>query len=198
MTSLGLYVPGRTPLHRAPAGVKLALLLAVVTVVVLLPPVGAAVAALVAAALYPLCGLPSHHLWGVLRPLLPFLALIALFQAVTAGPQVALGVCARLAAAVLAASLVTLTTRVAEMLALFERLARPLRLVGVRPDRAALVLALTVRCVPMVAAAWRGAREACLARGIRPRPHRLVVPVVVGMVRSAEALGEAMSARGLD
>lgn len=74
--------------------------------------------------------------------------------------------------------MVTLTTRVAGMPELFERLARPLRAFGVRPERVALVLALTIRSVPMALTAWRQAREAYVARGLSRRQHQqhMVVP----------------------
>ncbi|MFC7329839.1 energy-coupling factor transporter transmembrane component T family protein [Marinactinospora rubrisoli] len=199
MSVLGLYVPGDTVVYRLPAGAKLLVLLAAVTGLLLVADPWVAVGATAAVAvLYPVCGLGVRRLWETLRPLLPFLVLIAAVQTLTEGWEVAARVCGQLGAAVLLAGLVTATTRVTAMLALFERLARPLRVFGVRPDRVALVLAMTIRCVPMVARAWQTARESYVARGLRRRPHRMVVPVVVNLLRSAEALGEAMSARGLD
>jgi biotin transport system permease protein len=199
VNAAGLYVPGRSAAHRLPAGAKLAVLLAAVTVVVAAGHTGLALAAAAAAAaLYPLCGFGPRRVGRVLRPLLPFLAAIALFQGLAGEPEAAARVCAQLTAAVLLSGLVTLTTRVAEMLDLFERLARPLRLAGVRPERVALLLALTLRSLPLAASAWRAAREGYTARGLRGRPHLMVVPVVVGLIRSAEALGEALTARDID
>ncbi|WP_344966526.1 energy-coupling factor transporter transmembrane component T family protein [Salinactinospora qingdaonensis] len=199
MNTLGLYAPGDTPLHRLPAGVKLATLAVAVFAVVLLGQIWVALTACcLAVVLYALGGLAVPHLWRTVRPLLPFLLLIAVFQVTTAGWEVALRVCAQLTFAVLLAGLLTLTTRVSAMLALFERLLRPLRLVGGDPERAALVLALTVRAIPMVATAVAASRAAYTARGLRRSPHRMVVPVIVGLIRSAEAMGEAMVARGID
>ncbi len=199
MSVLGFYQPGDSLAHRAPPGVKLLALFGVVTLVLVFGDLRvAAGATIVAALLYPLCGLRPRHVWRTLRPVLPFLALIVCFQALTGDPQVALRTCGQLSAAVLLAGLLTLTTRTSAMLATFERAARPLRFVGLRHERLALVLALTIRAVPMVATAWRSARDAYLARGVRGRPHLMVVPVIVGLIRSAEAMGEAIIARGLD
>ncbi|MBB6170569.1 biotin transport system permease protein [Nocardiopsis mwathae] len=199
MNAIGLYVPGDSPLYRLPAGAKLLVLMAVVTVVIAAGNVWvAAGAAAAAASAYPLCGLSPRYVWRMLRPVLPFLVVIAAFQGLLGDWPTAARVCAQLAAAVLLAALVTLTTRVSEMLALFERLAHPLRHAGVRPDRVALVLALTIRSIPMVEAAMRASREAYRARGLRGRPHLMVVPVIVGLIRSAEATGEAMAARGIE
>ncbi|RNL83538.1 energy-coupling factor transporter transmembrane component T family protein [Halostreptopolyspora alba] len=199
MTVLGLYQPGDSLAHRTPAGVKLLVLFCAVTVVLVLGTLWVAVGGVVVSALlYPLCGVRARYVWRMLRPLLPFLALIVGFQVLTGDPWAAVRTCAVLGLAVLLSGLVTLTTQVSTMLALFERLAAPLRHLGVRPDRLALVLALTIRAIPMVTVAWQTSREAYLARGLRGRPHLMVVPVVVGLVRSAEAMGEAMTARGLD
>ncbi|MFC4560660.1 energy-coupling factor transporter transmembrane component T family protein [Nocardiopsis mangrovi] len=199
MSMIGLYVPGTSPGHRLPAGAKLLALLAVVTAIVAAANLWVALAAVLAALLlHPLCGLGPRAAARTLRPLLPFLAVIAAFQVLAGDGPAAARVCAQLAAAVLLSGLVTMTTRVSEMLALFERLARPLRFAGVRPERVALLLALTIRSIPMAASAWRASREAYIARGLRGRPHLMVVPVIVGLIRSAEAMGEALTARGID
>ncbi|OOC52844.1 MULTISPECIES: CbiQ family ECF transporter T component [Nocardiopsis] len=199
MSTVGLYVPGHSPLHRTPAGAKLlALLLAGIGLVVWADHRVAAGALAAALVLYPAVGLPLRRAWSALRALWPFLLAIGLFQVLFADWQTALRLCAQLAALVLLANLVTLTTRVREMLDLFERLVRPLRHLGANPDRIALVLALTIRSIPMAAAAWEAAREGYRARGLSGRPHLLVVPVIVQLLRMADATGEALVARGID
>ncbi|WP_159942951.1 MULTISPECIES: energy-coupling factor transporter transmembrane protein EcfT [unclassified Nocardiopsis] len=199
MSTVGLYVPGTGPLYRVPAGTKLlALLLAGVGLLVWADhrvALGALAAALL---LYPAVGLGVRRAWSALRALWPFLLAIGLFQVLFGEWQTGLRLCAQLAALVLLANLVTLTTRVREMLDLFQRTARPFRHLGANPDRIALVLALTVRSIPMVAAAWRAAREGYRARGLSGRPHLLVVPVIVQLMRMADATGEALVARGID
>ncbi|MFD0777113.1 energy-coupling factor transporter transmembrane component T, partial [Streptomonospora algeriensis] len=110
----------------------------------------------------------------------------------------AVRVCGQLATAALLAAMVTATTRVSAMLELFERLLRPWARLGANPRRVALVLALTIRCIPLVASAWQTSREAYIARGLRGRPDVMVVPVIVGLLRSADSLGEALTARGID
>lgn len=199
MTLLGGYVPGESPVHRAPAGAKLLVLLSAVTAILAVRDLRLlAGAVLLAVALYAVAGLGPRHVWRTVRPLLIFLAVLVLFQGLVSGIEVAARVCAQLSAMVLLGGLLMLTTRVSAMLALFERLLRPLARVGVDPQRAALVLALTMRAIPLAAEAWRRSREAYLARGLRRHPHRLVVPVIVSLIRSAEAMGEALVARGLE
>jgi biotin transport system permease protein len=74
----------------------------------------------------------------------------------------------------------------------------PLRRIGVNPDRVALVLALTIRCIPVISEIVVSVREAQIARGASRNPLALVVPVVIRTLRAAEALGEALTARGVD
>lgn len=200
MSMLGLYVPGTGPLHRIPAGPKLLVLLVLgVTLIAVANPWAWLGALAVALILYPATGLTLRRALGVLRALAPFLLAIGVFQGLFVGSWIEgarLG--SQLAALVLFANAITLSTRVEEMLALFERMARPLRRVGGDPDRVALVLALTIRSIPMVTAAWKAARDGYRARGLRGRPYLLVVPVIVHLLRMAETTGEALVARGID
>ncbi|MFD6095585.1 energy-coupling factor transporter transmembrane component T family protein [Nocardiopsis flavescens] len=199
MNTLGLYVPGEGVLYRLTAGAKLAgLLLLCVAVIALGSPWVSAGLLAAAVLLYPAAGLPLRRVLAILRGLWPFLLAIGFFQAVFGDPSAAVRLCSQLLALVLLANAVTLTTRVGEMLDLFERLARPLARFGVSPDRVALVLALTVRSIPMVAAAWRSAVEGYRARGLSGRPYLLVTPLIVQLFRMAEATGEALVARGID
>ncbi len=200
MSVVGLYVPGAGPLHRVAAGPKLLALVVAGAALLIAAHLWAALGVLAATLLlYPVVGLHPRRALGVLRALWPFLLAIGVFQALFVGAWTeGVRLCAQLAALVLLANAVTLTTRVREMLDLFERLARPLRHVGVNPDRVALVLALTIRSIPMVATAWHAAREGYRARGLSGRPHLLVVPVIVQLLRMADATGEALVARGID
>lgn len=198
MNSVGVFVPGTGAAHRLSAGVKLLALVVVLAGVMLGDHRVALGAAVVAAALYPLCGIDLRFLWRTLRSVLVLCVIIAVVQVLTAEWTEAVKFSGRLLTAVLLAGLVTRTTRIIEMLELFERLARPLRIFGVRPERVALMLALTLRCIPLVTTAWQQAREAYAARGLRGSPHRMVVPVIVRLLRSADAMGDAMSARGIE
>jgi biotin transport system permease protein len=75
---------------------------------------------------------------------------------------------------------------------------RPLRVVGVDPQRVGLVIALGIRCVPVVVGLAEEVREAQLARGLTASPRAFAVPLIVRSLRHADSLGEALVARGLD
>lgn len=199
MIAGGLYRPGSTPLHRAPAGLKLALLAVGVTGLLTLDePRAMAVGAVVVLGLYAVARIPPRMAAAQLRPLLWFAVFLFVVQALLTDWRGALVLVVRLGLAVALAALVTLTTRVSAMLDVVEALLGPLRRFGVRPDRVGLVLALTVRGVPVVAGVVQTVRDAHRARGAAGPPWRLLVPVLVRVLRHADALADALTARGVD
>jgi biotin transport system permease protein len=199
MTVIGLYQAGSSVLHRVPAGWKLlAMLLAIIGVVLLSAPWQLGVAALVVAAGFAMARIPVRSVWAQLWPMRWLLLLVGVFQVIFAGPERAVMVCGTLLLTVAIAALVTLTTRVTEMLDVCQRLLGPLRRVGVDPDRAGLVLALTIRCVPLMVDIVGAVSEARKARGAGFSLRALVVPSVVRALRRADAIGDALTARGVD
>jgi biotin transport system permease protein len=194
----GLYHAGRSPLHTAPAWVKLlglAIVLAVVTWRADAPAVAVAVPA--TAALYGLARIPWRIALDQLRPALWLLAVTFGFQLVTAGPVRAGIVAGQLALAVALAALLSLTTRVSDMLDVVERILGPLRWIGVDVMQVALLLALTIRCIPFVAGLLGEVRQARQARGLSPDPVTIVGATAVRTLRASDRLAEALAARGL-
>jgi len=200
MTTLGLYHPATTPLHRLPAGPKLVVTAAAIVALTLWidRPWQVLPVAAVVAGLYVLARIPVRLAVVQLRPLLWMLAFIGVFQVVVAGWERAVVVCGSLLLAVALAALVTLTTRVTDMLDAIIAGLGPLRRVGVNPERIGLVLVMTIRCIPLLGELVTQVSDARKARGLGFSLRALVVPVVVGALRSADAMGEALSARGVD
>jgi biotin transport system permease protein len=195
---LGLYRHGTSVMHRLPAGAKLAGLAVLgVVVVVARGPVSAVVLLGVALGATAAGRVPLR---GVARSLLPVLvtaALVGAFQWWQQGPGVAVEVAADLLTLVLAAGAVTATTPADRMLDLLDRVLRPLRRLGVRPDVVALAVALMLRSVPVLQATAQEVRDAARARGLERSPRALLVPTAVRTVARARATGEALVARGI-
>lgn len=195
----GAYLPGTSPLHRAPAWVKLAgLTIFLVLLAVLRSVTAVAVALAVVVALAALGGIRPRPLLAQVRPVLWFAAVVAAFQWWAAGPLTAMAVTGSLVLAVAVAGLVTLTTRAQDLLDAVVTSLGPLRRFGVDPQRAGLVLALAVRTIPVISDLAREVHEARVARGVSRSPRALVVPLVIRAVRYADRLGEALAARGVD
>ncbi|MEN0083719.1 MAG: CbiQ family ECF transporter T component [Leifsonia sp.] len=201
---LSLYRPGDGTLHRMPAGPKLLLLLALVLAVSLLPSWwwSAAVAAGVVVVVYACAGL-GDGLLGM-RELarqtvaLRWLIVITLgLQLIFLGPEAAVANTARVTAAVLLAGLVSLTTRLTDLLDAVERGLRPLDRLGFDSERAAVLLTVTLTTVPVVARLAGDVREAQRARGARPGLRFFAVPFLILSLKHADQLGEALAARGV-
>ena len=200
MTTLGLYTPGASLLHRMSPGPKLiAMVVAILAVTILVrQPWQLVPAVLAVATCYAVARIPARVALSQLRPLLWALLLIGVFQVVFTGWARALVVCGTILLAVALAALVTLTTRVTDMLDTISRALRPLRHVGVNPDRAGLVLAMTLRCIPLLTGIVQQVSDARKARGLGFSLRALAVPVVVSALMTAEAMGDALAARGVD
>ncbi len=197
MNPAGVFVPGSTWLHRLPAGVKVGgLFVAVLVVLLIRAPWLAGVAVLVAGGLLASARIPWTVVRGGVRGLAIVLGVLFVVQWWASGLDDAAVTLGRVASSVLFAWTISMTTRVAAMLRVLEVALAPVRWVRLSPERAALTVALAIRCVPMVVDAVQQANEARSARGARPSVSSLAVPVVIRSLRMADSLGEALIARG--
>lgn len=195
---LGLYHPGSSVVHRAPAGLKLLALLAATTTVVLVRGwVSALVAVGVAAALQSLARVPLHRTTRGMTGLLATIAVVGAFQWWVAGWAAALEISLDFLAVALLATLLTATTRADDLLDALTRAVRPLRPLGVRPETFSLAVGLLLRAIPVLVGTTLESRDAARARGLERDPRAIVVPAAVRMVGHARATGDALAARGL-
>lgn len=199
MSTLGLYLPGTSLLHRARAGHKLVGMVLVGAASVYLDELWQVGLALgLVASGYAIAGIGARIALAQLRPLLWIAGFAAVFHVLVSGWERAVVVLGVIAMLVLLAALVTLTTRTTAMVDAIVAGCRPLRRVGVDPERVGLLLALGVRSVPVVVGLAEEVREAQLARGLNSSARAFAVPLIVRSLRHADALGEALVARGVD
>lgn len=199
MSSLGLYRPGGSLLHRLPAGAKLLLMVVAGAASVFLDhPWQGGLAVLLVLCGYLLAGFTLGTAWRQVRPLVWILGTIAVFHVVLGGWEQAAVFLGLVLSLVLLAALVTLTTRTTDMVDAVVRGVGPLRVVGVNPERVGLLLALGIRSVPVVVGLAEEVRDAQRARGLTASPRAFAVPLVVRSLRHADALGDALVARGAD
>ena len=200
MTALGVYRPGRSPLHRLPAGLKLLALCAAILVISLtvrtLLAVGILAVAMVG--VFALGGIGPREAARQMRPVLWVLLFVFTFQVVFTDWRRAVIVCAVLAASVALAAVVSVTTRTSAILDAIMAVLAPLARVGVRTDHIALALALAIRSIPLMVEVVGQVDEARQARGLRPGARILVAPVVIAALRTADGFADTLIARGLD
>jgi biotin transport system permease protein len=195
---LSLYVPGSSPVHRAPAGGKLAVLagLGIALFATTRLELVATALLLVLASGLGVARLPVRVLTSQVRPVWIWLAALFGFHLLVTSALVGAVAVGRLLTLVVAAAVVTATTRVTALVAVVEWLTSPLRVFGVRPARIGLVIAMTLRFIPLVADRAARIREAQAARGAERPRLAMVVPLLVQVLRMASTVGEALDARG--
>jgi biotin transport system permease protein len=131
-----------------------------------------------------------------LRVLWPFVAIVLIWHAVTRDLEMGSVIALRLLSAVALANLVTLTTKLSDMIDVVRYLAAPLRRIGVRTMQLELGIALVVRFTPVLAQKGTYLSYAWRARA-RKRPNwRIVVPFAVLALDDAEYVADAIKARG--
>ena len=195
---IGLYSPGTSFIHRAPTLLKL-FLLSLCAVLIGISPnpwvVGGAAAGVVL--LFLSARVPVRAATAQIAPILLILLVAVPIQGLLSGWMVAALMAGRLLVAVALAALFTMTTTVTAVLEAFQALLRPFHRF-IDADRVGLLVALTIRCIPLVSDIVREVLEARTARGTRGSLLSIAVPVVVRSLYAADALGEALIARGLD
>lgn len=194
---LTLTSPVETWAHRLPAGAKLAALAVATTGLFLVAsPWVLGGACLATGALY-LTGGAQFAATGLrqLWPLWPFVVIVGLWHLWTGDAMGGMAVLLRMVTAVALANFVTMTTRLSDMLSIFERLARPLSPV-LPPRRLALAFALVIRFIPVMLDRMALIRQSWAARSPRRPRWRVLVPATLAALDDADRVAEALRARG--
>ena len=195
---LATYAPGTSLIHRAPLWQKFLLVVGCGMASFLIADwaVSAVVLALLCG-LFLLSGAGAARLFRAVRPVLPVLLAIGLFQWWQLGAPTAARIVLNVLICVVAASILTATTPVQRLLDGVASLAGPFRRLGADPERFALTIAIMLRSIPFVAGAYLNVRDSARARGLDRNPRALVLPVFITTVAFARQTGEALAARGL-
>jgi len=197
---LSLHRPGSGWIYRAPAGAKLGAIMAVVLGVSFLPSNLWTLGVMVAlpCLCYTFGGLGWRELGHQLF-VLRWVTVIALAVQLLCVPfDLAITNTCRVVTAILIANVLVLTTRLETLLDSAERGLRPVARFGVSPERVALALALAITTIPVLTRISRDVREAQRARGLGASLTRFTVPFLVGALKHADELGEALTARGIE
>ncbi|MBN2631292.1 MAG: energy-coupling factor transporter transmembrane protein EcfT [Rhodobacteraceae bacterium] len=194
---LTLTSPVDTPLHHLPAGAKLAALAATTLALFATHSTVLLAAALTLIAALHLIGGPRFAAHGarMLTPLWPFVAVVALWHLWAGQAQQGGTIVLRMLAAVAAANLVTVTTRLSDMMTVLERLARPLSPI-LPPRRLALAIALVIRFIPVLSERMALLAQAFRARSPRRSGWRLLAPAALAALDDADHVADALRARG--
>ena len=195
---LTLTSPVETPLHQISAPLKL-ILLALWTAGLfwMTSPLLLLAALALIMVFHALGGMVfARHAVMMLRPLWLFIAVVAVWHLWTQDLRGGTVVILRMLAAVAAANLVTMTTRLEDMMAVVERAARPFARLGLPPKTLALAMALVIRFIPVMVERYGQITDAWRARSARRAGWRVLLPTVLAALDDADHVAEALRARG--
>ena len=196
---LSLYVPGDSIVHRLPAGAKLLLLFVASTALFVVSGIVVHAGELVVVTgLFHTARLPWRDTLHQLRPALVFLVPIFLFHVFVTDWMLGLQTVLRILVLLLMAVLVTLTTKLSDMIEVLERAVRPLRHVGVNPSKVGMMLSMVIRFIPLMMREAQEILEAQRARGLDRSAIALLMPLLIKTLKMADDLSDAIEARGYD
>ncbi len=196
---LALYVARNSFIHRAPVRAKLAaLFVGGIAIAFVGDPWSLGLLLVGILGLYGLARLPTSEVFKALKPILFVAAIIFALQWALAGLLPAILAVLRILCLVLLASLVTLTTPLSTMIEAIIALARPLARFGLSPAKLGLVIALTLRFIPVLMNDFREIEAARAARGARFPGLGAAGPLLIKTLRMTDALGDAIAARGFE
>lgn len=188
---ISFYRPGTSPLHKMAVGWKLlGLTISILAIAIYGKNLTGVIVELIAVVgLYQLAGIGASEflkqLWRikflVAVAVLPQLIFNGLVQGAYNSIAVIVGV--------LLASLMSLTTKTADLVELLQRIT------GSRSF--ALLIALSINSIALVLGFSNSITEASLARGVKPNPVRQIVTLFVVSLRYADDYAEALAARGV-
>jgi biotin transport system permease protein len=195
---IGNYVRGHSIIHRAPLWLKFLLVAVCGAASFLMVDWRVSLLAFaVMCGLFLLSGAGYRRLVRAIWMVAPILLVIGLFQWWQLGGPTAARIVLNVLVCVVAASVLTATTPVQELLDGVVGLAKPFRRFGADPERFALTIAVMLRSIPFIAGAFADVRDSARARGLERNPRALVLPVFITTVAYARQTGDALAARGL-
>ncbi|WP_305986487.1 energy-coupling factor transporter transmembrane protein EcfT [Roseibium sp. MMSF_3544] len=194
---ISIYLQGNSWLHKTPASLKL-LAVAVASLVlfmvksawVFLPCLAVVIG------LYASLGRTGLRQLKLLRGLTFFLGILLLLHWVSGTFWEGVTVILRLIVLVLAANLVSVTTRMDDMLEAVMPLFKPLEWFGVSARRPALGVALVLRFAPYMMQVFSRLREAYQARTGAKNSWKLLPPLAIQCLRMSDNVADALRARG--
>lgn len=192
-----VYLQRRGFLHELPPILKLFLLLILCVIPLLGIPLWALAlmfAGLVATAL--IAKIPVAWLWKMLRPILLLAVFVFAFHIFYSDWQTGLIFTLRFLIMVLAASMVSATTRSSDLVVAIEKLAQPLKKLGLNPRVLGLMIALVLQLIPSLLRNWQSLQDARKARGASGFSVLLFLPLIILALKQADELAMAMEARG--
>ena len=131
-----------------------------------------------------------------LKVLWPFILVVVIFHLIDGSHEKGAVIVLRLMSAVALANLVTMTTRLSDMIAVVHRVTTPLRALGLNTRALEIAIALVIRITPVLLGKGTALADAWRARSPRRPNWRIVLPFTLLALDDAEHISDALRARG--
>jgi biotin transport system permease protein len=194
---ISLYVIGPSFLHKMPAFIKL-ILLGITSVIVL--PVNSLLEIIifvcVVLCLYIFCGYKIFRRIVFIRPLIPLLGLILIFHIWVGTVNDGMISVLRLLGMVLLANIITMTTKMQDLINAITPVLRPLELFGLSVRDLSLSIALSIRFVSVLFVVWNSMNESFRSKSGKNSGWGLLPPFFIQVLKLSEVIGESLTARG--
>ncbi len=126
----------------------------------------------------------------------PFIAVVGVWHVWTQEIIEGLTIVIRMLSAVAIANLVTMTTKLSDMIDVVRFLAKPFQRIGLNTKALELAIALVIRMTPVLLAKGQTLSWAWRARSTRRSGWRIILPFTVVALDDADRVAEALRARG--
>ena len=203
--SFGQYAYKNSPMHRLDPRLKILYTLVFSILIFLINGIGKIVIfSLFVFAIILLSRLGIKNLVENLRPFFLIFAFIFVMYLLFSRNRLEQGVIAiwRFLMLIMTSLILTYTTTISSLVNAIERLAVPLKFVGVKPRNIAVMISITIRFVPLMFLNMEKLREAMLAKLANFRKLRhlklIVIALLERMLKSALNLSDAMQSRLYD
>ncbi|WP_208435077.1 energy-coupling factor transporter transmembrane component T family protein [Bartonella phoceensis] len=196
---ISLYLAQDTFVHRLRPGIKLLSLAICATILFMVSAIPIFLLFLLfIALLYRVAKVPFNNVLKQLKTIGLFLILIFVFQVIFKSWLTGFEVVLRLISLVFLASLMSLTTKVSDMVGVIETCLQPFRRFGINPSKFSMVISMAIRFIPVVSEKFNEVREAQRARGFNTNIAALAMPLMIRTIRMASEVAEALDARSYD
>lgn len=195
---LSFESPVHTRWHNLPVGWKLiGVLFATVVLFIFDSILVQAFAFIVCVILY-LVGSREFFVAGIqrLRFIWPFVVLILLWHTFTHTASLGVVIGLRLVTILGISNLMTMTSRLSDLIALIHAGLKPLRKLGVNTRPVEIAVALVVRFTPIFISKGVSISDAWRTRSVKKPGWRIVFPLSLAAIDDAEQVADALKARG--
>ena len=133
----------------------------------------------------------------LIRPIIPLLVIILLIQVWMGSFWDGIGIICRLVAMILLANLISISTRMTDIIAAIEPILKFFGIFGISSKYLSIAVALCIRFVTVFFQLWNDLDFAYRARTGKKGGLRLILPFIIQVMKVSEIVGDALTARGV-